>query len=277
MGRSLLWRRGQSRVAILRPCTHPVWGRTTARGSGQSVHPEGPQCPRFCPPPLCVGGQVGRPLDFPELGWMQRPSEVFRDISRPGPSGLGQGSPCPRGLTRAQAAAGGRVSQVTEARSLWPHWPPQQEPQPPLEWRRRGLGSRRWASGWACTLGCGCGSRRARGRLLSSGRPALVPGAEDRPSRDGVEPALRPGPGAARRPGAPRSVSPGWQRAPGGPVPQPDAPAVPAAPCRPCGDTEVLLAVCTSDFGECSRSRHGGVRSPRAPAQAGRGSGSCSR
>lgn len=25
-----------------------------------------------------------------------------------------------------------------------------------------------------------------------------------------------------------------------------------AAPCRPCSDTEVLLAVCTSDFGECS-------------------------
>lgn len=33
----------------------------------------------------------------------------------------------------------------------------------------------------------------------------------------------------------------------------------PSAPCRPCSDTEVLLAVCTSDFGECSPSRHRGV------------------
>lgn len=29
-------------------------------------------------------------------------------------------------------------------------------------------------------------------------------------------------------------------------------PILPTAPCRPCSDTEVLLAVCTSDFGECS-------------------------
>lgn len=27
--------------------------------------------------------------------------------------------------------------------------------------------------------------------------------------------------------------------------------SLPAAPCRPCSDAEVLLAVCTSDFGKC--------------------------
>lgn len=108
MGRSLLRQRSQSRVAILRPCTHPVWGRTTAQGSGQSVHPEGPQCPRFCPPhPSVWVARLGVPRTSLSWAGCRGLRRCLGTSAVQGPAVWGRAPPAPGvspGPRRQQAA-----------------------------------------------------------------------------------------------------------------------------------------------------------------------------